>query len=495
MIAKNRTRYDAVVVGSGPNGLAAAITMAREGCSVLLVEASETVGGGTRSAELTLPGFVHDVCSAVHPMALATPFFRELSLEKYGLEWIQPTSPFAHPFDDGSAVVLERSVDDTAAGLGPDGPAYRRMMAPLVASADRLFRDLVGPIRIPRHPLLALRFAWRALRSGKGLARHYFRTEPARALIAGLAGHAVLPLEKVPGAAIGLMLGVAGHSVGWGFPRGGAQRIADALASCFRSLGGEIVAGWRVDSIDELPPARTILLDVSPRQVLALAGHMLPPRYRRQLARYRFGMGVFKVDWALAGPIPWRAAACRRTGTVHVGGTLDEIAAAERLACDGGHPDRPFVLLTQPSLFDSSRAPAGKHTAWGYCHVPNGSTKDMTEQIEAQMERFAPGFRDLILARHVMNTADMERQNANYIGGDIGGGVADLWQLFARPAPRLNPYATPLPGLYICSASTPPGGGVHGMCGYFAAQAALRFHRRGSAMEHGALAATPRTSG
>jgi phytoene dehydrogenase-like protein len=467
-------RYDAVVVGSGPNGLAAAVTLARAGRSVLVAEAADTIGGGTRCAELTLPGFVHDVCSAVHPMAVASPFFRELPLAQHGLQWIQPPVPLAHPLDGGDAAVLDRSVDLTSARLDVDADAYYRLMGPLVAKADTIFRELVGPFRIPKHPITALRFAWRALRSGGGLARSWFRGEHARALIAGLAGHAILPLDQMPGAAIGVMLGLAGHAVGWPIPCGGSQKIADALAGYLRSLGGEVVTGWRVGSVDDLPPARAVLLDVTPRQVVALAGHRLPPGYRKRLGRYRYGMGVFKVDWALSGPIPWRNEACRRAGTLHLGGTLDEITAAEHLAATGGLPARPFVLLAQPTLFDPSRAPAGKHVAWAYCHVPNSSAADMTAAIEGQVERFAPGFRDLILARHVMNTAEMERYNANYVGGDINGGVADLWQIFTRPVLSLNPYATPARGLFLCSSSTPPGGGVHGLCGYFAARAALR---------------------
>jgi phytoene dehydrogenase-like protein len=470
--------HDAVVIGSGPNGLAAAVVLAERGLSVLIVEANDTIGGGTRSAELTLPGFVHDVCSAVHPMAVASPFFKTLPLAAHGLEWVHPDAPLAHPLDDGTTAVLERSVEATAEALETDARAYHKLMGPLAANADALF-DLLGPLRIPKYPLAAMRFGWRAIRSGKGLADAYFRSDRARALVAGLAAHAVLPLEQSPGAAITLMLAVAGHAVGWPFPRGGTQRIADALASYLRSLGGEIVTGRRVASVDEFPSARAVLLDVTPRQVLALAGHRLPARYRRQLARYRYGPGVFKVDWALAGPIPWRAAVCRRAGTVHLGGTLEEVAAAERAAWHREHPERPFVLLAQPSLFDPTRAPAGKHTAWAYCHVPSGSTVDMTERIETQVERFAPGFCDLILARHTTDTAAMERYNANYVGGDITGGVADWRQLFTRPVASLNPYATPAPGLFICSASTPPGGGVHGMCGYFAARAALRKRFRG----------------
>ena len=470
----NRSRYDAVVVGAGPNGLGAAVALARAGRSVLVVEAQPTIGGGTRTRALTLPGFHHDVCSAIHPMAVASPFFRVLPLAEHGLEWIHPSFPLAHPLDDGNAAVLDRSVEATASAFGEDSTAYLRLMKPLVEQAETLFRELVGPFRIPRHPFAALRFAWRALRSGKGLAHKYFRHEPARALIAGLAGHAQLPIDMMPSAAVAVMLGLAGHAVGWPMPRGGAQRITDALASYLRSLGGEIQTGWRVESVDELPPARMILLDVTPRQVVQMAGHWLPGRYRRSLTRYRYGMGVFKVDWALSAPIPWTNEACRRAGTLHLGGTLEEVTASERRTWDGGHPDRPFVLLAQPTLFDDTRAPAGKHIGWAYCHVPHGSTTDMTASIEAQVERFAPGFRDRILARHVLNTADMQADNANYIGGDINGGVADIWQILTRPVISPSPYRSPNPRLFICSSSTPPGGGVHGLCGYFAAQAAMR---------------------
>ncbi|HSQ57306.1 MAG TPA: NAD(P)/FAD-dependent oxidoreductase [Gemmata sp.] len=466
--------YDAVVVGSGPNGLAAGVTLARAGRSVLIVEAQETIGGGTRSAELTLPGFVHDICSAVHPMAVASPFFNLLPLAEHGLEWVHPDLPFAHPLEGGKAAVMHQSVDETAEDLGDDARAYRRLMEPLVRGASALFSDLLGPLRLPRHPLTAMRFGLQAIRSGRGLADAWFRTPEARALIAGLASHAVLPLEKSPGAAITLMLAIAGHAVGWPFPRGGAQKIADSLAAYFRSLGGEIEPGRRVANLDALPRSRVVLLDITPRQLLALASDRLPARYCRRLGRYRYGPGVFKVDWAIAGPIPWKSSLCGRAGTVHVGGTLEEIAATEGATFRGEHAERPFVLLAQPSIFDSTRAPEGKHTAWGYCHVPHGSTRDMTERIEAQVERFAPGFRELILARHTMNTQAMEEHNANYVGGDITGGIADWWQLFTRPVARLNPYTTPNPRLFLCSSSTPPGGGVHGMCGYFAACAALR---------------------
>jgi phytoene dehydrogenase-like protein len=467
--------YDAVVVGSGPNGLAAAIRMAQEGRAVLVLEACETIGGGTRSAELTLPGFVHDVCSAVHPMALGSPFFRRLPLEKCGLHWIQPEFPLAHPLDDGSAAVIQRSVKDTSAGLGKDRQAYERLMSPLVKNWENLAAEFLRPLlHWPRHPVQLGRFGWRAFRSATRLGKSCFKGEPARALFAGLAAHSFLPLEQVPSAAFGLVLGLMGHAVGWPIPRGGSQQIANALAAHLRSLGGEIKTHCRVESIAELPMARAILLEVTPRQLLRMAGDRLPASYRRQLESYRYGPGVFKVDYALSAPIPWKAEACRRAGTVHLGGTMAEVAGAEREVVAGNHPERPFVLLAQPSLFDRTRAPEGSHTAWAYCHVPNGSSFDMAERLESQIERFAPGFRGCILARRVMNCAEMERKNPNLVGGDINGGVADLAQLVARPVFSLCPYRTPVPGLYLCSSSTPPGGGVHGMCGFHAAEAAIR---------------------
>jgi phytoene dehydrogenase-like protein len=465
---------DAIVIGSGPNGLAAAITLARAGRSVLVYEAHPTVGGGARSAALTLPGFVHDVCSAIHPLAVVSPFFRTLPLRDYGLEWHYSPAALAHPFDDGTAALLYRSLELTGQTLGRDAMAYRRLMGPLVASWALLEDSLLGPLRPPRHPLALLRFGRLALRPAHPLAERLFAGEQARGLFAGLAAHAIMPLERRPSAAFGLILGILGHVVGWPFPRGGTQSLADALAAYLRSLGGEIETGVHVSSIDELPPARAVLCDVTPRQLLQIAGPRLPDGYRRQLQRYRYGPAAFKVDWALDGPIPWRAAECARAATVHVGGTLTEIAASERAAWQGQPCDRPFVLVAQQSLFDPTRAPPGKHVGWAYCHVPHGSAVDMTERIEAQIERFAPGFRARILARSVMPPEALERYNPNYVGGDINGGVQDLWQLFTRPAVRLVPYSTPAKGLYICSSSTPPGGGVHGLCGYFAAQAALR---------------------
>ena len=467
--------YDALVVGSGPNGLAAALTIARAGHSVLVVEAKHTIGGGMRSAELTLPGFVHDVCSAVHPLAVASPFFRTLPLAEYGLEWIYPPSPLAHPLDDGTAVLLERSIQTTGDMLGPDGARYLKLMGPLVADWGSLSKDVLGPLPIPpRYPFALARFGLPAIRSARGLAESQFEGEQARALFVGMAAHSMLPLEQSPTAAFGLLLGITGHAVGWPVARGGSQTIADALAHYLQSLGGQIVTGRPVESIDELPSARVVLCDVTPRQLLKMAGDRLPARYQRKLARYRYGPGVFKIDFALDGPIPWQAEACTRAGTVHVGGTLEEIATAERAVWNKEHPERPFGLLAQPSLFDPARAPKGKHTVWAYCHVPNGATFDMTGRIEAQIERFAPGFRDRVLARSVKSAVEMEQYDANYVGGDINGGVQDLTQHFTRPTLRLVPYSTPIKGLYLCSSSTPPGGGVHGMCGYFAARAALR---------------------
>jgi len=465
---------DAVVVGAGPNGLAAAIVLARAGVSVRVLEAADTVGGGARSAELTLPGFVHDVCSAIHPLGVASPFFRTLPLAEHGVEWIEPPAALAHPFGDGSAALLERSPEVVVRGLGEDEARWRRLFAPLVRDADPLLEDVLAPVHVPAHPIALARFGVRSAPPATTLARLSFRSEKARGLFAGLAAHSMLRLDRPPSAAFGLMLGLLGHSVGWPFPRGGSQRLSDSLASYLRALGGEIETGRRVESLAELGDSRAVLLDVTPRGLLALAGDRLPDRYRRGLERYRYGPGVFKLDWALDGPIPWRAEECARAATVHLGGTLDEIAASEAAPGQGEVVERPYVLLAQQSLFDPTRAPSGQHTAWAYCHVPNGSTVDMTERIEAQVERFAPGFRERILARSALGPAEIERYNANYVGGDINAGAATLSQLFMRPVARVSPYTTPLPGVFLCSASTPPGGGVHGMCGFHAAQAALR---------------------
>ncbi|HKP75351.1 MAG TPA: NAD(P)/FAD-dependent oxidoreductase [Longimicrobiaceae bacterium] len=465
--------YDVVVVGSGPNGLAAAVKMAQAGRSVLVLEAEETIGGAARTVELTLPGFHHDAFSSVYPLGIGSPFFRSLPLEEHGLEWVHPPAPLAHPFDDRTAAVLERSVTATAEGLGEDGEAWHALVWPLVAHWHEMAPDLLSPLGIVRHPLRMAAFGLNGLRSLKSLVEARFRGDHARALLGGCSAHVGLPLTYAATASYGLVLVAAGHAVGWPFARGGAGAITQALASLLRSLGGEIQTGVRVRSLGDLPPHRAALLDVTAKQLLAIAGDRLPARYRHALERFRLGCGVFKVDWALSGTVPWKAPEVQRAGTVHLGGTPAEIYASEREPIHGRVAERPFVLFAQPSAFDDTRTPAGQHTAWGYCHVPNGSTVDMTEAIEAQVERFAPGFRDLILARWSASPARLEAADANLVGGDVNGGAGMLSQLFFRPAPRVHPYRTPIPGVYLCFASTPPGGGVHGMCGYHAARAAL----------------------
>jgi phytoene dehydrogenase-like protein len=464
--------YDAIVVGAGPNGLAAAIVLAQAGRSVLVLEGKEAIGGGTRSAALTLPGFIHDVCSAVHPMALASPFFRTLPLTQFGLSWIHPPVPLAHPLDGGRAVLLNRSVGTTAELLAEDSGRYQRLMEPLVASWHELEETILGPPRIPRHPVKALRFGAHAIRAASSAARGLFKGEKAQALFAGLAAHSMLPLEKRPSAAFGVLLAITAHTAGWPIARGGSQKIADALADYLRSLGGQIQVNRPVQSLDELPSSPIVLCDLTPHQLLRVAGGELPAGFRRKLKAFRYGPGVYKVDWALSEPIPWAAEQCCLAGTVHVGGTLDEIAISERAPWFGELAQKPFVLVSQPSLFDATRAPDGKHTAWAYCHVPYGSSFDMMDRIEAQIERFAPGFRHRIMARSILPPTELEEHDPNLVGGSISGGVQDLRQAFLRPTYRF--YATPRKGLYICSSSTPPGPGVHGMCGFFAAQLALR---------------------
>jgi phytoene dehydrogenase-like protein len=470
---------DAVVVGAGPNGLAAALTLARAGRSVRVYEAASTIGGGTRTHELTLPGFRHDMCSTILPLTLASPFFRTVDLAAHGVELVHPDAPVAHALDGGRAAILERSFTATAAGLDADrstndGGAWRSLFQPIARDADKLARELLRPIlHPPRHPLALARFGIPALWSAEALARRRFRGEAARALFAGLAAHSMVALDRPLSASFGLVLGLYAHAVGWPMVRGGAAAVTDALAAELRSLGGEIVTDQRVDRMAELPLARVVLLDTTPRAAVAIAGDRLPERTRRRYEAFRYGAGVFKLDWALDGPVPWIANGLRRAATVHLGGTLEDVASGEWDVAHGRHPDRPFVLLVQYHPWDESRAPAGRTTAWAYCHVPNGSDVDMTDRIEDQVERFAPGFRDRILARAAHGPAAMEAHDANYIGGDINAGISDIRQLLFRPTVSLDPYHAG-PGLYLCSSSTPPGGGVHGMSGYLAARSALR---------------------
>ena len=465
--------FDAVVVGSGPNGLAAAILLQQNGLQVLLLEAKETVGGGMRTEQLTLPGFLHDVCSAIHPMAAASPFFATLPLAAHGLEYIYPPINLAHPFDDGSAAVLKRSLNETATLLGNDAETYLNLVKPVVDDWPKLAPEILSPLHLPKHPFAMAAFGLKALRSANSIAGK-FTTAKARGLWGGLAAHAIQPLSNLSTAAIGIVLSATAHLHGWPLPKGGSKTIAASLASYFISLGGKIETGTYISSLKQLPSAHAILFDVTPKQLLQIAGHKFSALYKWQLERYRYGMGVFKVDWALDAPVPFTALECRHAATVHIGNSFEEIQTGESLTATGKHAEKPFVLFAQQSLFDNSRAPDGKHTAWAYCHVPNGSTKDMKEIIEKQVERFAPGFRECILARHTMNTEQLEAYNPNYIGGDINGGVIDIGQLFTRPALRLSPYRTSAKGLYLCSSSTPPGGGVHGMCGYHAARRALK---------------------
>jgi len=471
-----RSRYDAVVIGSGPNGLSAGIYLAQQGCSVLILEAAEYAGGGVRSEELTLPGFIHDPCAAILPLTLTSPFFRSLPLEKFGLKWLDSPLPLVHPLDQGKAVLVMRSLDETAAYLGQDGRAYQRLLKPLLDDWENFSQDLLASVPFPpRSGLTFLRFATAALLPATILGKSLFREETGRAVWAGMAGHAMMPLEKVATGAFGILISLTAHAVGWPFPQGGAGALGAALIAYFKSLGGELLTGYPVRSLTDLPEHQVALFDVSPKNFVNIMGENLPASYQSALARYRYGPGVCKVDFALDAPTPWMAEAAHRAATLHLGGTAEEISAAERLVAQGKHPAQPYVLVAQPSLFDPIRAPKGKHTLWAYCHVPNGSRKDVSKEIETQIERFAPGFRRQILAKHVRTAIEMEAYNPNYVGGDINSGVQDLLQQFTRPVLSLNPYRTPIPGVYLCSSATPPGGGVHGMCGVHAARTALRW--------------------
>ena len=463
-------KYDAVVVGAGPNGFAAAITLAKSGHSVLMLEAKNTIGGGMRSSDLTNSGCIHDICSAIQPLGIASPFFTSLGLASYGLEWINPPVPLAHPLDDGTAVLLERSLDTTVKNLGADGRSYNKLIRPLVKNWDKLLPDILGPLHFPKHPLALGKFGFMAGQTAGYVIFKNFKTKQARALFAGIAAHSKMPLDKPGSAAFGLLLGAAGNVGGWPIAKGGSQNIAAALQKYFVALGGEIRTGIEIHSLDELPKVKVVMLDITQRQLANIAGTHLAGNYKQKLAQHRYGPGVFKMDWVLDGPIPWKSANCLKAATIHIGGTFAEIAGAEDEVWQGQHPENPFVILVQPSLFDTTRAPVGKHVVWAYCHVPNGSTFDMSERIETQIERFAPGFRDRILFRSKMNTMAMEADNPNYIGGDIAGGVRNPFKLFLMP----KPYRTQIKGVYVCSSSMPPGAGVHGMCGYHAAKKAIR---------------------
>lgn len=471
------SEFDAAVIGSGPNGLCAAIALARAGLRVVVYEARDTVGGGLRTAELTLPGFRHDICSAIHPMAVGAPFLSSLPLEAHGLRWVHPEAPLAHPMASGEVVVQERSLGATARGLRD--ARYAGRYRPFVEGWAQLMADTMGPLGIPSDPVLMARFGLQAFQSARRHARRNFDSEAGQAYFAGMAAHSVLELTDVPSAAIGLMLMLAGHAVGWPFPQGGAQALADALASYLESIGGTIRTGTPITELGQVETQGPVFFSTSPQALCDIAGDEIPDGYRRQIGRYVYGPGSFKVDYALDGPIPWRNPEVARAATVHIGGSLEEIVASERAPWRGQHAERPFCILAQHSLFDATRAPEGKHTAWVYCHVPHGSSEDRQQAIEDQLERYAPGFRDLVLARHVSTSADLERYNANYIGGDVNGGAPILSQLFTRPVVRLNPYATPNPRLFLCSASTPPGGGVHGMAGFHAVRLSGALPRRG----------------
>ncbi len=467
--------YDAVVVGSGPNGLAAAITIAEAGFSVKIFEAKETVGGGLRSSHLTLPGFIHDVCSAIHPLGVGSPFFQKLHLEKFGMEWIYPPISLAHPFDDGHAAVLKNSINETAESLDVDKINYINRIQPLVENWNVIIKNILNPLSMPSHPFALGKFGFYALQPAELFIKKFFSGKYGKSFFIGAAAHSILPLHKFLTSAVGLVLIILGHKTGWAFSKGGSQKIADILAYYFESLGGEIEINHPINSIEELPPSRTVLFDITPKQIIKLLDSKLPVNYENKLKKFRYGSGVFKVDWALNTPIPFKNAECLKSGTIHIGGDFKEIIRSEYEVSIGKNPEKPFVILAQQSLFDNTRTPPGKHTAWAYCHVPNGSNFNMLERIENQIERFAPGFKEIIIGRHTISPVELEEYNHNYIGGDINGGMQDWRQFFTRPVMKFNPYSIPFNGCYICSSSTPPGGGVHGMCGYNAAHKAIKF--------------------
>jgi phytoene dehydrogenase-like protein len=470
----DRKDFDVVIVGSGPNGLSAGIVLQQAGLSSLIIEGSSSIGGGLRSAELTLPGYLHDICSAIHPFAAGSPFFKTLPLNAHGLEYIYPDLAAAHPFDDGTVAFLASSMEKTAFSLGQDAAAYQTILEPIKNRWPLIGDFVMNPLQFPTHPLQLSNFCFHALLPASKFVEKYFRFPEAKGFFAGMAAHSAQPLTNWATSAVALVLILLGHDKGWPIPKGGSGQIAKALGAYYEGLGGKIETNNWVRNLDQLPSTRAILLDVSPRQLLQIAGHRLSALYKWQLNRYRYGLGVFKIDWALDGPIPFKSPECSFAGTLHLGNSFEEIAAGEKQTWTGKQVEKPFVILAQQSLFDPTRAPKGKQVAWAYCHVPSGSAYDMTVAIEKQVERFAPGFRDLILARHVMNNQELENYNPNNVGGDIGGGVQDISQLFTRPALRFSPYRSSAKGIYLCSSSTPPGGGVHGMCGYHAARRAIK---------------------
>ncbi len=473
-MSSSLSNYDAFVIGSGPNGLAAAIALAQQGLKVKIFESKDSVGGGTRTLELREPGFKHDICSAVHPTAVSSPFFNTLPLSDYGLEWIHPDFPVAHPLEDGEAVIAEKSFENTLERLGADSKNYRKLFKEFVDSWQYLSKDLFGTLRIPNHPLAMMRFGWYGMFSSNLLSSSFFKLDRTKAYFAGLAAHSILPLENAFTASFGLVLGTTVHSVGWPIAKNGSHSITKALAGFFEFLGGEIELNTHIESLEEFPANKPILFDLTPQQITTIADSKIPDSLKERLLRYNYGPGAFKVDFALSEPVPWLNEECKKAGTLHLGGSMEELAYSEKDVWKGIHSEKPYVLVSQPSVFDESRAPKGKHVLWSYCHVPNGSTEDMEERIINQIERYAPGFRDIIISTSTMTAMDFEKYNPNYIGGDINGGAQNLKQLFGRPLIKWDPYKLPVDHLYICSSSTPPGGGVHGMSGFNAARSVLK---------------------